>query len=160
MTDRQPTIIYRVAQASDATAIKSLIREVGINPMGLKWQRFIVAINAKGSLVGCGQIKQHRDGSRELASIAVQKAWRRGKIAGTIIQHLLADHQPPIWLTCMDKLIPFYEQYGFVEIEDGRFMPPYFRRVRHLFKLFQWFRRFPGYLAVMTWPKDTLMNKD
>jgi N-acetylglutamate synthase-like GNAT family acetyltransferase len=154
MTDTQPAITYRTAQAKDEGAIKALIRAVNINPMGLKWQRFLVAVDGNGRLIGCGQIKSHRDGSRELASIAVQKGWRRQGIAGNIIKHLLAKEAPPVWLTCMNKLVPFYEQFGFVEVQagDGRILPLYFRQARRFFKLFQWFSRFPGYLAIMTWP--------
>lgn len=154
--DRSQTAvpIYRPAQASDANSIKALIRTVNINPIGLKWHRFMVAVAENGRLVGCGQIKPHRDGSRELASIAVQKAWRRQGIATDIIQHLLAAEQPPVWLTCMNKLVPFYEQFGFVEVKngDGRILPFYFRLATTIFKLVQKLSRIPGYLAVMVWP--------
>ncbi len=154
MSDIQPAITYRPAQAGDEAAIKALIRAVNINPMGLKWHRFIVAIDENGRLIGCGQIKPHRDGSRELASVAVQKAWRRQGVAGTIIEHLLANQQPPVWLTCMDRLVPFYEQFGFVEVKggDGRSIPLYFRLARAFFKPIQWIGRIPGYLAIMVWP--------
>jgi hypothetical protein len=56
----------------------------------------------------------------------------------------------------MDKLVPFYEQFGFVEVGegDGRSLPPYFRQARRFFKLFQWLSRTPGYLAVMAWPAN------
>ena len=155
MPASQTAVAYRQAQANDAAAIKALIRAVNINPFGLKWQHFIVAVDENGRLIGCGQIKQHRDGSRELASLAVQKAWRRQGIAAAIIQQLLANEQAPVWLTCMNRLIPFYEQFGFVAVEDGRDMPPYFRRARCFFSLFQWFSRLPGYLAVMTWPENS-----
>ena len=156
MTDTQPTITYRPAQASDETAIKALIRAVNINPIGLKWQRFLVAIDENGALIGCGQIKPHRGGSRELASLAVQKAWRRQGIAGAIIQQLLANESPPVWLTCMDRLVPFYEQFGFVEVVEGdcRSIPIYFRLARAFFKPIQWISHIPGYLAIMVWSAD------
>ncbi|MEZ4594343.1 MAG: GNAT family N-acetyltransferase [Chloroflexota bacterium] len=153
MTTTETTITYRPAQASDEAAIKSLIRAVNINPIGLKWSRFLVAVDENGRLIGCGQIKPHRDGSRELASIAVQKAYRRQGIAGEIIQRLLAEEQPPVWLTCMDKLVPFYEQFGFVEVKngDGRSLPLYFRLATLFFKPIQKLSRIPGTLAVMVW---------
>ncbi len=156
MIGTQSAITYRPAQASDEAAIKALIRAVNINPMGLKWHRFMVAVAVaeNGRLIGCGQIKPHRDGSRELASIAVQKEWRRQGVAGHIIQQLLADEPPPVWLTCMNKLVPFYEQFGFVEVANGQPIPPYFRLVRSLFRPIQWVSRLPGYLAIMAWPAD------
>lgn len=154
MFHSQATIIYRPAQASDATAIKTLIRAVNINPMGLKWQRFLVAVAENGTLIGCGQIKTHRDGSRELASIAVQKGWRRQGVAGAIIEQLLAAQSPPVWLTCMNKLVPFYEQFDFVEVKagDGRSLPRYFRLARAFFTPIQKLSHIPGYLAIMIWP--------
>ena len=154
MTNTQSAVTYRPAQASDEAAIKALIRAVNINPIGLKWQRFMVAVDENGRLIGCGQIKPHRDGSRELASIAVQKEWRRQGIAANIIQQLLAGATPPLWLTCMNKLVPFYEQFGFVEVKggNGRTIPLYFRLARAFFKPIQWIGRIPGYLAIMVWP--------
>jgi len=154
MTRSQAAITYRPAQASDEFAIKALIRAVNINPMGLKWQRFLLAIDENGQLIGCGQIKTHRDGSRELASIAVQKSWRRQGVAGAIIRQLLARQQPPVWLTCTDNLVPFYEQFGLVEVkgEDGRTIPSYFRLARSLFKPVLWFSNRYNYLAIMIWP--------
>ncbi|GJM39975.1 MAG: hypothetical protein DHS20C20_02570 [Ardenticatenaceae bacterium] len=164
----QSAITYRRALASDEAAIKALIRTVNINPMGLKWHRFIVAVDepcteqsrSNGRLIGCGQIKPHRDGSRELASIAVQKAWRRQGIAGAIIQQLLANETVPIWLTCMDKLVPFYEQFGFAEVKkgDGRSLPFYFKVATTFFKPIQKISRIPGYLAVMVWQKNLGMG--
>lgn len=156
MTASQPCIIYRPAQASDEAAIKALIRAVNINPMGLKWPRFLVAVDENETLIGCGQIKSHRDGSRELASIAVQKKWRRQGIAAHIIQQLLADQPPPVWLSCMNKLVPFYEQFGFVEVKkgDGRSLPRYFRFISTIFKPIQKLSRIPGYLAIMVWSEN------
>lgn len=151
MTIAQTAITYRPAQASDEAAIKALIRAVNINPIGLKWQRFLVAVDENGRLIGCGQIKPHRDGSRELASIAVQKAWRRQGVAKEIIERLLADEPPPVWLTCMNKLVPFYAQFGFEEVlgGNGRSLPRYFRLATLFFKPIQKLSRIPGYLAVM-----------
>lgn len=147
----QTAVTYRPATKEDQKAIKSLIRAVQINPIGLKWQQFIVAVGEDGRLIGCGQIKPHWGGSRELASIAVQKEWRRQGIAANIIQQLLADAPSPVWLTCMNKLVPFYEQFGFLEVTDGRIMPLYFRLAHSFFSLFQRFTRLPGYLAIMVY---------
>lgn len=152
MSHNSATITYRPALADDEAAIKALIRAVNINPMGLKWQRFLVAVDENGRLIGCGQIKPHRDGSRELASIAVQKAYRRQGIAAIIIRQLLAKQNPPVWLTCMNRLVPFYEQFGFAEVVDGRSMPNYFRQARTFMRLYLKIGRLPGHLAVMTWP--------
>ena len=61
----------QAATAEQETAVKSLIRAVHINPLGLDWRRFVVAVDEEGAVIGCGQVKPHGDGTRELASIAV-----------------------------------------------------------------------------------------
>jgi len=68
----------RPAQVKDAASIRRLIWQVHINPTGLDWHHFWVAVDAQDSLLGCGQLKPHGDGSLELASIAVQPQ-QRGK---------------------------------------------------------------------------------
>ena len=153
MTARILTPMYTIRPATrdDQAAIRALIRVVGINPLGIKWQRFLVAVDEADALIGCGQIKPHRDGSRELASIAVEEAWRSRGIGRTMIGELQEKHGPPLWLTCRSELTPFYEPSGFTEITDPDRMPPYFRRVKRFVRLLQkltW-RKVP--LAVMLW---------
>lgn len=145
----------RPAVKTDQAAIKALIKEVGINPLGLKWERFITAVDENGRIIGCGQVKPHRDGSRELASIAVVKEWRKRGIARAIIQELQKVYGRPLWLTCVDKLTPFYQPFGFVEITDPGHMPPYFRRAKHFFNLYLKLTRHKRRLAVMVW-NDTV----
>jgi N-acetylglutamate synthase-like GNAT family acetyltransferase len=149
------SFIIRPATEADQTAIKGLIREVGINPLGLDWQRFVVAEDETGQFIGCGQVKPHRDGTRELASIAVKKGWRRQGIARAIIEQLQADHGRPLWLTCVNRLIPFYEPFGFVEVTDLSQMTAYYRRARRFMRLFQLLSRHQYYLAVMLWAEDS-----
>jgi GNAT superfamily N-acetyltransferase len=124
--------------------------------MGLDWRRFLVAQDEQGNLVGCGQVKTHRDGSRELASIAVVKAWRKQGVARAIIERLMADNPPPLWLTCHSPLIPLYEKFGFREVTAVHNMPPYFGRVKRLSGLFLYLAKTEGYLAVMVWESPPL----
>jgi N-acetylglutamate synthase-like GNAT family acetyltransferase len=129
--------------------IKALIHEAGINPMGIKWTRFMVALDNGGDLIGCGQVKPHRDGSRELASIAVAREWRNRGVARAIIKELTKQYPLPLWLTCMSRLVPFYEQFGFVEVRERQEMTPYFRRIMWIFPVFARLTSTQGYLAVM-----------
>lgn len=143
----------RPAQQSDFPFIRSLIYQVQINPLGLSWPRFIVAINQEGAVIGCGQIKPHRDGSRELASIAVVPAQRRQGVARAIIEHLIAAearrdlagetgkpgssaNTGDLYLTCRASLGEFYQQFGFQTVSALE-MPPYFRRLSRLARLFE-----------------------
>jgi len=141
----------REAIAGDAGAIRALIFRVGINPRDLDWRRFLVAVDREGRLIGCGQVKPHSDGSRELASIAVRPHWRRRGVASEIIRRLMADAGPPLWLMCRSELAGFYRRYGFGSIEDPSRMPRYFRRVYRLASTAA--RWLPGDnpMAVMAW---------
>lgn len=122
-----PAYSLRPARAEDSPAIHALIREADINFTGLDWQRFVLAVTPEGTPIGCGQIKPHRDGSQELASIAVTEGWRGRGVARALIEHLLANHRGPLYLMCDDELPPFYEKFGFriLTLEE---MPRYFRR--------------------------------
>ncbi|MCA9969475.1 MAG: GNAT family N-acetyltransferase [Anaerolineales bacterium] len=142
-------VTLQPATAAHEEAIKALIRSVRINPLGLDWRRFVVAVGVNGRVVGCGQVKPHGDGSRELASIAVAPGYRRQGVARAIITELLGRHAPPLWLTCMSPLVPFYAQFGFREVHAPDNMPPYFRRVVRLMRLFTAFSSRQAYLAVM-----------
>lgn len=127
-------IRLRPATEADAPGIRALVHQAQINPLGLDWPRFIVAVNPEGELVGCGQVKTHRDGSRELASIVVAPAYRNQGVARTIIEHLTARHPGTLYLTCRQSLGLFYEKFGYQIIQQDE-MPVYFRRISHLFRL-------------------------
>ncbi|RMG99292.1 MAG: N-acetyltransferase [Chloroflexi bacterium] len=145
----------RPAQKKDADTIRQMIKKARLNPMGLDWRRFIVAIDENGRIIGCGQVKPHRDGSRELASLVVQKPWRKKGVARAIITHLQQQHHPPLWLMCGSHLIPFYTKHGFQHITNPNQMPPYFRRINHLFHLYSRLRPRPIVLAIMCWNPQT-----
>jgi len=151
MNSTSPFLI-RTAVADDQAAIRRLVREGGINPFGLHWTRFQVAVLPDGMLIGCGQVKPHRDGSRELASIAVTSAWQRQGVAAAIINRLQKLHPPPLWLTCLNTLVPIYARFGFAEIEQPDLLPRYYRRARQFMRVFFWIRHDSHYLAVMRWP--------
>lgn len=121
----------RPATQYDAAAIRALVHGAGINPLGLDWQRFILAVDGEDRVIGCGQIKPHRDGSNELASIAVHPAWRLKGIARSIIERLLSDHSGTLYLTCRERLGKFYAKFGFRTAQPDE-MSPYFRRLSAL----------------------------
>ena len=128
------TLTLRPARATDQPIIDHLIHDVGINPMSLDWHRFVIAED-EGLVIGVGLIKPHRDGSRELASIAVIPERRGQGIARQIIEHLLAQESETLYLTCRSQLESFYARFGFRRIEPDA-MPPYFRRMIRLANLF------------------------
>lgn len=141
--------LLRCATRSDSRAIRELIWKVRINPVALDWRRFLVAVDAQNRLLGCGQIKPHGDGSRELASIAVQPFAQGQGIGSALITRLLADAPRPIYLTCRHTLEDYYQPFGFRAIRDVQQLPPYFRRIRRLANFWVGITRGKSHLLVM-----------
>ena len=144
------SISYKLRQAviNDAPTIRSLIRQARLNPMGTDWRRFVVATTSQEGIIGCGQVKKHRDGSRELASIVVAPEWRGQGVAGEIIKHLVSIHPKPLYLMCRSDLRDFYEQFGFHAVQPNN-MPSYFKRIQRLFSVFKVVSRAENELLVM-----------
>lgn len=125
------TFTLRPALETESDAIKDLIHSVGINPMGLDWKRFIVAVDADKEVIATGQIKPHGKDIHELASIAVVPEYRGQGLARAIIEYLLNDGPRPLYLTCISSLEPFYNKFGFVSIPYEE-MPRFFQRLSKL----------------------------
>lgn len=127
-------IRLRQAVQADLPAIRGLVRQTGINPLGLNWRRFLVAESPSGEFIGCGQLKPHFDGSLELASLAVVPAWRGRGVARLLIQSLMEKASRPLYLVCRGPLGALYEKFGFRVIRPEE-MPPYFRRLSCLARI-------------------------
>ncbi|MBN2117840.1 MAG: GNAT family N-acetyltransferase [Anaerolineales bacterium] len=121
----------RPARETDAAPIRDLINVVGINPMGLDWKRFVVAVDDRDEMIGCGQLKPHGQEILELASIAVYPEYQGKGVARLVIEHLLKDRPRPLYLMCQSSLGPFYEKFGFQAISYQE-MPRYFQRMSRL----------------------------
>ena len=117
----------RVATEEDQAIIKDMVRGAQLNPFGLKWQRFVLAVTAEDAVIGCIQLKPHKGDVWELASLVVNKGWRRKGVARLLIEHLQETAAPPVWLMCMSRLKNFYEQFGFRQVVLGQPMPGYYK---------------------------------
>ncbi len=114
--------------------------------MNLQWPNFVV-VEEDREIVGMGQVKSHRDGSRELASIAVVPK-RQGDGVGTaVIEALLGrEVRAVLHLSCRRELETYYERFGFKRVEQAEY-PPYFRRTTRMANLIT--RFFGIHLIVM-----------
>ena len=148
MNNINPLIQLRNAREEDARVIRDLIHEAQINPFGLEWRHFVVAVDAETGIIGTGQIKSHYDGTRELASIAVRPAYQNRGIAKQIIERLLEENPPPLYLTCRSSLGPFYQKFGFLPLEKKQ-LTGYFARIQRLGAFFMKLRRTGDGLLVM-----------
>ena len=124
-------ITIRPATEADQATIRRIVKEANINPMSLHWPTFVVAED-DDAIVGVGQVKVHGDGSRELASIAVEPARQSQGIGTAIIKTLLARESGVLHLTCRYQLQGYYERFDFRRLEPAEF-PPYFRRMVPVF---------------------------
>lgn len=105
-----------------------MIRAAGINPMSLKWPNFLVADDG-GVTAGIGQVKQHGDGSLELASLAVLPDRQGQGIGSALVRELIARHDHEVLhLTCRRQLQGYYERFEFRRLQRADF-PPYFARL-------------------------------
>jgi N-acetylglutamate synthase-like GNAT family acetyltransferase len=143
-------ITLRNATPQDTPAIRQLIYLVKINPIGLDWRHFILAVDESDLLVGCSQIKTHFDGTRELASLAVQPEHRGQGAARALVDYMQAHNPPPLYLTCRSSLQPLYEKFGFHIVPDVQ-MPMYFRRIKRIFSVFRFIANLKDHLLVMVW---------
>lgn len=122
------------AMESESGQIVDLIHLVEINPSGLDWKRFIVAVSDEGKVIGTGQVKPHGKDVREVASIATHPDHRGEGIARSIIELLLKENSRPLYLMCLSENGPLYEKFGFGRI-IRRDMPRYFQRMNDLFNV-------------------------
>ncbi|HJQ13482.1 MAG TPA: GNAT family N-acetyltransferase [Anaerolineales bacterium] len=121
-------ISIRPAVEAEAAQIRDLVHLLGLNPVSLDWKRFVVAVNDRGEMLGCGQIKPHGHSVLELASIAVSPEHQGKGVGRAIIEHILQDSPRPLYLMCESANGPFYEKFGFREIPYSE-MPRYFQRI-------------------------------
>ena len=138
----------RPALEVESAQIKDLINLVGINPTGLDWKRFIVAVNGNGQVVSCGQLKPHGEDVLELASIGTLPEYRGRGLARLVIESLLQKSPRPLYLMCISHNGPMYEKFGFHTIEEKE-MPKYFRRISKMFNVADLFRKTEEKLLVM-----------
>jgi N-acetylglutamate synthase-like GNAT family acetyltransferase len=127
-------ITIRPAVRGDDRSIRAMVRREHLNPLGVDWRNFFVAVNSGWRIVGIGAVKTHGDGSRELASIATDPDWRDQGVAGAVIRTILEREDGPLYLTCRETMAGFYERFGFEEIGREK-MPPYFRRLHVIFSI-------------------------
>jgi len=115
--------------------------------MDLNWKHFIVAETSEGVFVGCAQLKPHKDQSIELASLAVDDAFRGQGVARALIEQLVTQSPRPLYLMCRPELSGFYERFGFrvIGVEE---MTAYYRRILRVIKVFVFLTRRKGPLIM------------
>jgi amino-acid N-acetyltransferase len=111
--------IVRRAAARDEPAIVALVRSERLNPTGLGWQRFVVAVDGD-AIVGAVQIRHHADGSDELGSLVVRPEWRGRGVAARMIDVILAQHGGRLLAITYEGLVPYFERWGFRRVAGAQ----------------------------------------
>jgi N-acetylglutamate synthase-like GNAT family acetyltransferase len=118
------------------------MRRGDYNRVNLKPACFVVAED-EGRIIGIGQIKRHRDGTPELASLVVA-AGRRGQGVGSaIVRTLLAQHRGRLYLFCLAELEGYYERFGFWRVERPA-LPAVLARIHWLANELGWLPHLVG----------------
>ncbi len=112
----QLAIGIRRATERDQQAIRALVHSERINPTGINWPNFLVAVTGS-RIIGAVQMRKHSDGSRELGSLVVTKEARGHGIASRLIDVLLAEEQEPVWMITAEPYADAYSRWGFEQIE-------------------------------------------
>lgn len=128
----RPSFVIRPATEADQPRITKMVRDAQLFPIGLKWQRFLVA-EENGVVIGMVQLKTHRWGTKELGSLAVIPAHQKQGIGATLIDALLTKEAQAIYLNCHISMEPFYQRFGFRRL-SWRELPLDFKIIR----LFLW----------------------
>jgi amino-acid N-acetyltransferase len=117
----------RPARAKDQMTITTMVRGARLNPIDLRWQRFLVAEDETG-IVGAVQIRLH-GGTPELASLVVRGDQRGRGIGSQLIQSLVTESSQTLYLFCRPELKDYYARFGFRAI--GVKEAPRLLRVRY-----------------------------
>jgi N-acetylglutamate synthase-like GNAT family acetyltransferase len=121
------SLTIRPATVADQGTIRRMIREASLNPMNLRWPHFLIA-EEDGRTVGIGQVKQHSDGSHELASLAVIPSRQGAGIGSALVRELLAGHgHQLLHLTCRSVMVGYYQRFGFERVPRAEY-PRFFAR--------------------------------
>jgi amino-acid N-acetyltransferase len=109
-------LLVRGAVALDQLAIMQLVHSERLNPHGLGWANFVVAVIGN-TVVGAVQMRQHAEGSCELGSLVVSRAHRGQGIARRLIDALLARHGGTVHVITHRVNAGHYHRWGFAVID-------------------------------------------
>lgn len=127
---KSQVVDFRHATFCDQHAIRKLVRSERLNFTGLDWRNFLVAIDENG-LAGAVQIRKHKDGSRELASLVVRADARGRGIGARLIEASLAWESGTVHMITNEVYGAYYAQWGFRLIQPSA-APS---KVRHNYRL-------------------------
>jgi N-acetylglutamate synthase-like GNAT family acetyltransferase len=149
-------IVIRPATAADQALITKLVRDAHLNPLRLGWVNFLVAeqVEEMGPrVVGIGQLRPHKDGIQELASLVVKPQARGSGVGGQLVKALIDKAERPLYLMCDDGKRAYYERFDFYEVRNIAEVPRSLRGLKRIANvvgsIFARFTEKPPHLAIM-----------
>ena len=110
----------RPATEADAELIKNIVRSNPLDPNAIDWHYFLVLEiieDGQPKIVCIGMV--HPEGDiQEIDSVATLPEYRRRGYAEAIVHALMQKAGLPLYLLAEDKLIPYYEKFGFRVMTD------------------------------------------
>jgi N-acetylglutamate synthase-like GNAT family acetyltransferase len=107
----------RPATETDAAAIRALVRaQPRMNPTGLDWRRFVVAVAPDGRLAGCVQLRPAGPEAVELGSLAVEARARGHGLARRLVATALAGTRDRVLVVTAARHEVHYAPLGFRRI--------------------------------------------
>jgi N-acetylglutamate synthase-like GNAT family acetyltransferase len=110
--------MVRRARPDDQPVITAMVRRARLNPAGLHWEQFVVGERG-GRAVGVAQLRRHRDGARELASLVVEPGAREHGIATLMVDALLADETAAVYALIDRRFAGHFARWGFRQAGPG-----------------------------------------
>jgi N-acetylglutamate synthase-like GNAT family acetyltransferase len=120
-------VTVRRASKDDQAVITAMVRRARLNPADLQWERFVIAERGSDA-VGVAQLRRHRDGATELASMVVEPELRGYGIAMRMVDALLAGQRAPVYTLIDRRFVDHFARWGFDRV-DPRQLPRSVSRV-------------------------------
>jgi N-acetylglutamate synthase-like GNAT family acetyltransferase len=139
------TLVLRRALPGDQPAIESLVRSERLNPTGLQWWHFVVAVDPNG-LAGAVQLREHADGTRELGSLVVRPELRGQGLSAQLIDLLLRSVHERVLLITHESMVPYFARWGFSPLAAAMAPRPLRRNLclGRLGRLVSWVKGLPA----------------
>ena len=127
----RPAVALRPARQDERWLIARRILREQLDPTKLDWQRFVMAEDTNGALLGFAQMKDWGQGVREFGSLVVEPEARGQGVGGALIAHFVTEFPHPIYLFCGGHNVAYYLRFGFRRLKkEGEVPGPLQRKWR------------------------------
>jgi N-acetylglutamate synthase-like GNAT family acetyltransferase len=116
-----PDYTIRAATQADANTIKSIVRSNPLDPNAVDWHYFHVleiVEDGKPVIAAIGMV--HPEGDvNEVDSVATVEQYRKRGYAEALVHALIAHWGKPLYLLAEDRLVAYYQKFGFRVMAKG-----------------------------------------